>query len=243
MNLLTRTDTTLRVTRLQYRAFADQVKQFGCCLSPSTFRSLGNNWGLYSPMVGSVLVDASTKETRYDERAVIQLSTSVNTADLRRQARPEIDWSALDDHEIYPFIVAHELGHHIDNFSVWDVCRIEDSQARDRCMKVLRSINEVLADRYAWSQVRPGEPVPLCEYGKRLQEEVAADMELLYKHAPRVRRTRFRTCPKGQYEYVPTKMLLTNELVAFVGPAVSGGLVNDIRQRSRTYRRDTRSRA
>ena len=237
-----KSDITLRLTRTQYRAYAEQVKQAGCCLSLSTFKAMGNAWGMYNPWAQSVVRDVSVEETKYDERAVIELATSIKTADLRNVQRPEIDWSALEDHEIYPFVVAHEIGHRVDNFSIWDMSRIEDEQVQNQCTSVLRSINEVLADRHAWAQVRPGEPVPLCEYGKSVAETVAASLELLNKYAPRVRRGSFHVCQAGQYQYVPQSMLMTNELTSFVGPAVSGELVGSIREKARTYRRDTRSR-
>ena len=238
-----KTNTTLRLTRAQYRALAEQVKQVGCCLGLSTFLEMGRNWGIFNPMVHTVLIDASAEQIQFDERAHIQLATSINTADLRSQQRPEIDWSMLEDHEIYPFVVAHEIGHRVDNFDFWDVARIEDEGAKERCIRSLRSINEVLADRYAWSQIRPGEPIPLCEYGKAIEESVAADMELLNKHSPRIRRGFIRPCPPGQYAYIPREMLMTSEMVAYVGPDVSPKLVGQVRDRSRVYRRDSRSRA
>jgi hypothetical protein len=236
-----KTDITLRLTRTQYRAYAEQVKQVGCCLSLSTFRAMGNAWGTFNPWGQSVLLDASAENAMYDERSLIQLATSVKAGDLRNVQRPEIDWSVLEDHEIYPFVVAHEIGHRVDNFSFWDITKIQDDQIKNRCISVLRSLNEVLADRHAWAQIRPGEDVPLGEYGKTVAEVIAADMELLNKHAPRVRRGSFRSCQAGQYQYVPQAMLRTSELMAFVGPAISSGLIAS--ERARVYRRDTRSRA
>lgn len=237
-----KTDTTLRLTRTQYRAFAEQVKQAGCCLALSTFCELGSAWGMFNPVAQSVLIDASEDSSMYTDAAVIQLDTSIRTNDLRSCQRPEIDWSVLEDHEIYPFVVAHEIGHRADNFNFFDLWRIEDDQVQARCMSVLRSINEVLADRHAWEQIRPGEPVPLCEHGKSIEETVAADLALLNKHAPRVRRSSSWACPAGQYAYVPREMLMSTGLVAYVGPAVSPELVGLVRERSRIYRRDTRSR-
>ncbi|MBA6043780.1 hypothetical protein [Pseudomonas lactis] len=236
-----KTDTTLRLSRTQYRAFAEQAKQAGCSLSLSTFRALGHCWGIFDPRARSVCLDVSADELAYTEGCGIQLSTNVDTARLRGNQRPEIDWSALEDHEIYPFIVAHEIGHRVDNFCYWDANRIEDDQARTRCVSVIRSINEVLADRYAWSQIRPGEPVPLCELGKTLQEEVAADIDLMDKHMPRVRRQP-RALPAGRYLHIPEVMLRTDAHVSFIGTGVSAAAI-ELARRPRTYRRDSRSRA
>lgn len=237
-----KTDTTLRLTRTQYRAFAEQAKQAGCSLSLSTFRALGNCWGIFDPRAKLVCLDVSADELAFTEGCGIQLSTSVETARLRGNQRPEIDWSVLEDHEIYPFIVAHEIGHRVDNFCYWEPARIEDNQVRTRCESVIRSINEVLADRYAWSQIRPGEPVPLCELGKSLQEEVAADIALMNEHMPRVRREP-RKLPAGQYLHIPEVMLMTDSMVSFIGTGVSASAVTHARTRPRTYRRDSRSKA
>ena len=236
-----KTDTTLRLTRTQYRNFAEQAKQSGCSLSLSTFRALGNCWGIFDPRARLVCLDVSADELSFTEGCGIQLSTSVDAARLRGNQRPEIDWSALEDHEIYPFIVAHEIGHRVDNFCYWDAARIDDRQIRTRCESVIRSINEVLADRYVWSQIRPGEPVPLCELGKSLQEEVAADIALMDKHMPRVRRQP-RALPAGRYLHIPEVMLMTDAHVSYVGTGVSAAAIERAR-RPRTYRRDSRSRA
>lgn len=236
-----KTETTLRLTRTQYREFAEQTKQVGCALSLSTFRAMGHCWGIFDPRAKLVCSDVSADELSFTEGCGIELSTSVDAGRLRSVQRPEIDWSVLEDHEIYPFIVAHEIGHRVDNFCYWDAGRIDDDHVRTRCESVIRSINEVLADRYAWSQIRPGEPVPLCELGKSLQEEVAADIALMDKHMPRVRREP-RKLPSGRYLHVPTAMLMTDSLVSYIGTGVTATAIDSAR-RPRTYRRDSRSGA
>lgn len=236
-----KTDSMLRLTRAQYRSFADQVKEVGCTMSLSTFNAMGRNWGIFDPRGKLVCMDVSADEISYTECSEIQLSTNVDAGLLRSVQRPEIDWSVLDDDEIYPFIVAHEMGHRVDNFCYWDAGRIEDEQVRVRCERTIRSINEVLADRYAWSQIRPGEPVPVGEYGKQIQEEVAADLALMDRYMPRVRRAP-RRLPAGRYLHVPMAMLMTDQLVSYVGAEVSSKAVEAARQR-RIYRRDSRSRA
>jgi hypothetical protein len=236
-----KTDITLRLTRSQYRAFAEQVKQAGCAMSLSTFNAMGSSWGIFDPRAHLVCLDVSAEDLKFTECCSIQLSTSVDASRLRRVQRPEIDWSVLEDHEIYPFIVAHEIGHRVDNFCYWDANRVEDDLTRTRCVGVIRSINEVLADRYAWNQIRPGEPVPLCELGKSLQEEVAGDIALMDKHMPRVRRQP-RALPMGRYLHIPEVMLMNDAHVSFIGTGVSPTAIERAR-RTRTYRRDTRSRA
>jgi len=236
-----KTDTTLRITRRQYRQFAELAKSNGVGLTLDTFTNLGGIWGEYSCWAQPIIHDVSSDSRLCDERIAIKLATSVNAGAFRGTHRPELDWSALDDSEIYPFIVSHEIGHHVDNFAYWDIALMPDLAARDRCHKVMYRVNEMLADRYAWEQVRPGEPLPLSETGKRLQEEMATDLELLNQHMPRTRRAP-KVLPSGQYAYVPASMLKTEELAAFVGPHVSPALIEHTRNRRRVHRRDSRLR-
>ncbi|MNJ48599.1 hypothetical protein D3C77_437960 [compost metagenome] len=236
-----KTDSTLRITRRQYRQFAELAKLSGVGLTLDTFTNLGGIWGVYSCWAQPIVRDASIDRRLCDERIAIKLATSVNAGAFRGSRRPEMDWSALDDCEIYPFLVNHEIGHHLDNFLLWDLILAPDQVARDQCHKVIYRVNEMLADRYAWEQVRPGEPLPLSETGKRMQDVMADDLDLLQRHFPRKRR-KPKALPGGQYAYVPASMLKTEELAAFVGPHVSPALIEHTRNRRRIYRRDSRLR-
>ncbi|MBI6947101.1 hypothetical protein [Pseudomonas koreensis] len=236
-----KTDTILRITRRQYRQLAELAKQNGVGLTLDTFTNLGGIWGEYSCWAQPIVRDASIDRRLCDERIAIKLATSVNAGAFRGAHRPELDWSELEDGEIYPFLVNHEVGHHVDNFTHWDIILMTDLVARDQCHKILNRVNEMLADRYAWEQVRPGEPLPLSETGKRLQKVMAADLELLNKHMPRTRRAP-KALPSGQYAYVPASMLKSEELAAFVGPHVSPALIEHTRNRRHVHRRDSRLR-
>jgi hypothetical protein len=237
-----KTDATLRLGRIQYRQLAEIAKQAGCCLGLSTFEQLGGAWGLYNCFGLAVHEDASVDTPHLQEKIVIQLATSVDAGRLRAVQRPEIDWSQLHDDEIYPFIVQHEIGHKVDNHFVFDLWNVKDPETHDKCRRVVSFVNEILADRYAWSQIRPGEPVPLCENGKRMQEQAAEYIALLNLHIPRTRRAP-RALPAGQYSHVPQSMLQTDTHLAYVGPGVAPALVERARTRRRVYRRDTRARA
>lgn len=237
-----KTDTTLRLGRVQYRALAEIAKQAGCCLGLSTFEQLGGAWGLFNPFALGVHKDATVDTPHMQEQIVIQLAASVDAARLRSVQRPEIDWSQLHDDEIYQFITWHEIGHKLDNHFIFDLWGITDKKLHDKCHGVIAFVNEILADRFAWNQIRPGEPVPLCENGKRMQEKAAEAMALLDLHIPRTRRAP-RALPGGQYSYVPQSMLMTDSLTAYVGPKVAPQLVERARTRRRVHRRDTRSRA
>lgn len=228
----------LRITRKHYRQLAELAKQNGVGLSLDTFTNMGECWGLYSSWAQPIVRDAAADQHSYDERIVIRLATSINAAALRSATRPELDWASLEDDEIYSFILHHEIGHHVDNYRGWALFEISDLEARNQCHRVLGRVNEMLADRYAWGQIRPGEPVPLGESGKRMEEVMQADLALLSKHMPRIRR-KPRILPGGQYTSIPASMLSSADLAAFVGPGVSPALI----ERQRIRRRDSRVRA
>jgi len=237
-----KTDSTIRLGRIQYRELAGLAKQAGCCLGLSTFEKLGSAWGMFNPFTVAVHEDVSKPESELEERVVIELATTVDLARLRSVVRPEIDWAKLDDDEAFKFITHHEIGHYVDNHFGFNAFGLADTDARNDCLRVISFANEVLADRYAWSQIRPDEPVPLSENGKRQQEVVADALALLEKHIPRSRRAP-RSLPAGQYQFVAQSMLLTDLHLGYVGPRVSPELVEMTRTRRRVHRRDTRQRA
>ncbi|KWS91182.1 hypothetical protein [Pseudomonas syringae] len=236
-----KTNTTLTLGRIQYRTLAEISKEAGCCLAIGTKEELAGNWGMFNPFAQAVYPDASVNEVYLQERVVILVAEKIDAGAMRSVQRPEIDWSQLEDDEIHKFVVMHEIGHYRDNYSGFDTFGITDPELRADCQRVIGAVNEILADRYAWNAIRPGEPVPLCETGKRLQDSMTESMALLDKHMPRIRRAP-RTLPCGQYSYVPQAMLMTDSKVAYVGTKVSPELVDRVRDRRRIYRRDTRVR-
>lgn len=237
-----KTDKSLRITRSQYRQLAEIAKQHGVGLALDTFTNMGGNWGLYNAWAKPIVREVLTDRRQMEEKIAIELSTTVDAGAFRMAMRPELDWSQLADDEIYPFLAYHEIGHHIDNFSFWDVMAIQNIEVREQCRAVATRVNEMLADRFAWELIRPGEPLPLCEWGQTNAEMMANDLALLQRHITRTRRSP-RALPPGQYSYVPASMLRTEELAAFVGPHVSPALIETTRNSRRIHRRDSRLRA
>lgn len=221
-----RRESTLRLTRKQYRAFAETSKSFGLGLNLSSYKHLGC-WGEYSPFALPICNDATNPETTWEERALISVASSINADGLRAAGptRPELDWSVLGDDEIYPFILWHEIGHRMDNFCPIDVWMLKDVDVRARCERHVHFINEVLADRYAWSRVRPGEPIPKTESGQRLEEEIAEAIDYIGTHAKNRRDYPVRPLQPGQYRDVPEYMLATTQRAAILGPDVDCDLL------------------
>jgi len=122
-----RTNSTIRLGRIQYRELAGLAKQAGCCLGLSTFEKLGSAWGMFNPFAVAVHEDVSKPEYELEERVVIELATTVDLARLRSVVRPEIDWANLDDDEAFKFITHHEIGHYVDNHSGFSAFGLVDT--------------------------------------------------------------------------------------------------------------------
>lgn len=212
----------------QYRSFAETAKGAGLGLFVSSFESLGA-WGVYSPLAMPIHDDVTDANSKRDECMQIGLAASIDLGRLYAagDGRPELDWRAIRPDEVYPFLFYHELGHRLDNFDAWEVVLIKDECVRTACRRVVGYVNEVLADRFAWNQIRPGEPVPLTEYGRRNEEQLSKAMQLLEVHGRRTSRYAARPMASGPYRCVPDSMLATIELAAFVGPKVSKQLLSE----------------
>jgi hypothetical protein len=209
----------VNITRGQYRTFAEIAKANGCVLSLGTVEEM-KCFGEFSFMSIGVVEDAADRDSGLFEKAVITLARSIDADQFRSAGRPELDWGHLEDHEIFPFLFWHEIGHRVDNFDVFSVVGLNDPEARATCLRYADTVNEVLADRFAWNNVRPGEPVPMCDVGKRLQDGIAAGMEALRKHAVHTSAFTRQPLPAGQYRSVPKEMLVEPWKVRYVGSKV-----------------------
>ncbi|SDI06747.1 hypothetical protein [Pseudomonas panipatensis] len=209
----------VRVTVDQYQRFAGLAREKRACLELVASSEIGGNFGVFDCMVDDVFLDAASSNPQMAERIVIKLAMDIDVDLFRSCARPEIDWSALTDHEIHLFVLQHELGHRVDNFCTWDMPAEVDGEVRAKCNRYLGWANEILADRYAWSMVRPGEPMPVGEHGVKNAELIAETLEYLNLHIPR---RPFKPTPidAGRYSCVPVRMLSSDVLAAYVGPDV-----------------------
>lgn len=209
-------DANIRLSRRQYRAFAEIAKANGCVLSLSTVEKM-KCFGEFSFMATGVVQDATDPHSRLDEHAAITLARSIDADQFRSARRPELDWGRLEDHEIFPFLFWHEIGHRVDNFEAFSVVTLKDPDARATCLRNVGTVNEVLADRYAWNKIRPGEPIRLGDTGKRLQDRVAAGIDVLRKHAVHTSTYTRKPLPAGQYRSVPKEMLSEPWKLRYVG--------------------------
>jgi hypothetical protein len=208
------------ITRGQYRTFAEIAKTHGCVLTLSTVEEM-KCFGEFSFMAIGVVEDAADRDSGLFEKAAITLARSIDADQFRSAGRPELDWGHLEDHEIFPFLFWHEIGHRVDNFDAFSVVALKDPEARATCLRHVNTVNEVLADRYAWNKIRPGEPIPMCDAGKRLQDGIAAGLEHLRKHAVHTSTFTRQPLPSGQYRSTPKEMLIEPWKVQYVGTKVA----------------------
>ena len=204
------------LTKTDYRELAEITKkEASALLEVSTYSRLGA-WGRYNPFVMGAYADARYPNSQLSEHSVITIADRVNVDKLKSTNRPEIDWGKIPDKMIYRFIVWHEIGHRVNNFCQF---RLWANQEVDReiLLPKLRRANEVLADRYAWQQLFPGQPVPIGR-GKSEQylRGINQDIDDLSQALDWKRRSA-RTLPEGQYKCVSISMLKSKSLAAYIG--------------------------
>lgn len=216
----------LHITREQYRSFAEIAKAHGCVLSLSTSAEM-KCWGEYSPMAAGVVLDATDSNSRLIEKSTVLLARSVDADVFRSANRPELDWRKLEDHEIFPFLLWHEIGHKVNNFDVFSIVTIADPDTKSACLGYVKTINEVLADRFSWSKIRHGEPAPMGETGQRLKAKVADGLDFLTEHAGHTSAFTVTQLDPGQYRCVPKEMLGTPWKARYIGTKVAEGWRSD----------------
>ncbi len=228
--------TNIRLTRRQYRDFAEATKRIKLGLKVGTPAQMPDEWAHYSPWALLVRDDVRQDNPQGSESALITIVVELDPALVRAAGamRPELDWGKLHDAEVYPFMLQHEIGHRLDNFDTLRLLGMQASETRDRCQRQISYVNEVLADRFAWQQIRPGAPMPLSKRGEREQEQLAESLSFLGRHADRTPAPK-KTLTAGQYRDVPDDMLHP-EFVEFVGPSVSRVLLERRAEALLSYR-------
>lgn len=152
-------------------------------IAPSLFRELdaickrlaGRPLRIYarseSPLFGrcqfvasTVCSDAeslSSGSPKWSEDGLIEVAAEIRIAKWNAAARPEIDLAHVPSDRIHEFVVLHEIGHKLDNYSHYEAQRLRPDE-----WPAISELNEVLADRFAWALMFPGVPLPVrsgCE--------------------------------------------------------------------------------
>lgn len=143
----------------------------GSVFEIATSDDMEGAWGLTHMMVGDVFTDLrKLRASRYEEpiyknAAVLTICNQVRVSDFHGAARPEIDLAAIPADRIYDYVSWHEIGHKADNFDRFGFLLSEGLRS-DETSRALGRLNEILADRFAWSKMFPNKPLPVrkgCE--------------------------------------------------------------------------------
>jgi hypothetical protein len=221
-------DATLILSHREYRELAEISKAHaGWPLNLASVEDMGNDWGFINYWAMPTLEDVTQPDQKYSETAYIYLVSQLNTGEVRTagKRRPECDWSKLRNSEIYQFVVWHEIGHIRDNFHPLRIALALDLPPEaEKAREQLGYVNEILADRFAWERVRPGEPMPLTQEGRENADKIEETIQALSRHFKRAEFP-LRSLEAGQYRHVPAHMLSSERKAAFVGPDISPKLL------------------
>lgn len=224
-----RTDTVLRITPAQYREYAEIAKAHGMVLR--LFEQPAHIIGLVGGLDPAVIDATSDQEIgSLVEAPFLLLCTTVDAGAERRRGRNryECDLSRLTDAEMYRFWLFHELGHRAHNYSVlsYQFKHFGKDPEYAETLRRMEFANEVLADRWAWSQVCD-RPIPLTTRGRKLQDWLAAEFEFLDRvtGGPKNQATKWHNVDAGQYRAVPIRMLARHDATLWIGPDISPAVV------------------
>ena len=143
----------------------------GSVFEIATSDEMEGAWGLTHMMVGDVFTDLrKLRDNRYEDpiynnASVLTICNQVRVSDFHGANRPEIDLAAIPADRIYEYVSWHEIGHKADNFDRVGFL-LSDDMRSDETSRALGRLNEILADRFAWSKMFPNKPLPMrkgCE--------------------------------------------------------------------------------
>lgn len=92
------------------------------------------------------------------EYGLLEVASEISIDRWNNAIRPEIDLRRVPAGRIHEFVVWHEIGHRLDNY-----CHFDAQTKRCHEWDDIREVNEVLADRFAWRAMFPGERLPVRE--------------------------------------------------------------------------------
>lgn len=178
------------------KAIRNPVRNGYAVLTPNTFRAIDNlarkragrpfqigapadmegAWGRSGGMADSVLIDArrlphkfdSSRARRWKEMGMLYIASQIEVAEFHGGRRPEIDLSQVPADRIFEFVALHEIAHTVDNVApgFLGYQSLSSLPNTKEATKAWHTLNEVLADRYAWNAMFPGVPLPMrcgCE--------------------------------------------------------------------------------
>ncbi|HEX4331904.1 MAG TPA: hypothetical protein VH040_07185 [Usitatibacter sp.] len=131
--------------------------------------------------------------------SIIQIANRIEADQVATWPRPELDFSKITPCDLYHFALWHEIGHRLHDLDRWvSLC----SEPADH--NVVRWLNEVRADRFAWNKVYPGAAVPRYPGAMRTKRQIDELMKRMEKLYPPITRAR-RPLPTDPFLAVPDR--------------------------------------
>lgn len=187
-----------------YRQLDLVARKFGTAIQVEPLK--GGTWGKVEPLAQGLYEDLRDPSKGMLEQSLISVTNRINVNHFWLAKRPELDLSGIPRERIFEWVVYHEIGHLLHNYSVMDVYL---NSADDICSDLRRwmwrasVVNEVLADRFAWETMFPGRQLPKSAFGVEFSEKVSGAMaEMHFRFGDPVRRTR-APLPTDELTMVP----------------------------------------
>ena len=131
-------------------------------------------------MTTDVILDMHATPLRGSYCGGIFVKNMIDVDLFRTTARPEMDWGAIPEEDIYRFLILHEIGHCLNNYDYDWWLQDRDSE-KGQLYGIVRGVNEVLADRYAWEALYPGKPFPVKRGRKAAIKELMGKLDGHFK--------------------------------------------------------------
>lgn len=195
---------------------------YGCVIVVCSSAELGGAWGVNAGWGEAVYKDSAIIDRPGSCTHVpgIRIANAIDIGKFSGARRPEMDWGAIPRSKIYHFVVLHEIGHRLNNFSrAAFLGSCGSGPDAKRLWRTLCNVNEALADRFAWSELFPGRPVPKRALPRSRFDELERDIEELRDMCP-LPRVEVRPLPPAP-AYVPRRHVDAGIPWA-VGPARHG---------------------
>ena len=158
----------------------------GCVLMVSDDPNLHVRFGQHNQMATSVYQQqfSEHQQQRAVEVGGITIANRIDISAFRSQPRPELDRSQIPIDKIYPFVVHFLIGHRRLCLDEWElVCGpSREESGWPQLWGQLNYVNQLLADRYAWSAVFGHEPLPRTPSAVANIEQTAQLIEEIQKH-------------------------------------------------------------
>jgi hypothetical protein len=183
-----------------------------------SIEDMEGSWGRCGFMAGGVVRDVRRLTSRnpharvYEEIGDFSVVNQISIAEFHDATRPEIDLSQVPAERAYEYVAWHEVGHIVDDFDAWAGILpmghaalqsvTEDATAWRR---EIHQLNEILADRYAWAMMFPGQRMPVHDGGHDMAAWATEWITRLSAAGVRRGRARERSIDTSPLTWVPTE--------------------------------------